>query len=49
MLYRGTTIVRGSGLGLVIVDRIVRRHGGRIDVDSALGAGTTMTVTLPTG
>ncbi len=39
----------GSGLGLVIVDRIVRRHGGRIDVDSALGAGTTMTVTLPAG
>jgi signal transduction histidine kinase len=39
----------GNGLGLVIVDRIVRRHGGRIDVDSALGAGTTMTVTLPAG
>ena len=39
----------GSGLGLVIVDRIVRRHGGRIDVESALGAGTTMTVTLPAG
>lgn len=39
----------GSGLGLVIVDRIVRRHGGRIAVDSALGAGTTITVTLPAG
>lgn len=37
----------GSGLGLVIVERIVRRHGGSIDVDSALGRGTTMTVTLP--
>ncbi|KRF34915.1 sensor histidine kinase [Nocardioides sp. Soil805] len=37
----------GSGLGLVIVERIVRRHGGRIAVDSALGDGTTMTVTLP--
>lgn len=39
----------GSGLGLVIVDRIVRRHAGRITVDSALGAGTTVTVTLPAG
>ena len=39
----------GSGLGLVIVDRIVRRHGGRVAVDSALGRGTTVTVTLPSG
>jgi two-component system, OmpR family, phosphate regulon sensor histidine kinase PhoR len=39
----------GSGLGLVIVDRIVRRHDGRIAVDSDLGEGTTVTVTLPLG
>ncbi len=37
----------GSGLGLVIVDRIVRRHGGSLDVESTLGEGTTMTVRLP--
>ncbi len=38
---------RGSGLGLSIVQGIVTRHGGSIQVESALGAGTTFTVTLP--
>ena len=37
----------GTGLGLTIVDRIVRRHGGRIDVVSDIGAGSTFTVHLP--
>lgn len=42
-----TTKVRGSGLGLAIVDRIVKEHGGRIEVDSAPDKGATFTMELP--
>jgi len=38
---------KGAGLGLSIVDEVVRRHGGAIRVDSAPGAGTVFTVSLP--
>lgn len=38
---------RGTGLGLSTVYAIVRRAGGRIDLESAPGAGTTVTVRLP--
>jgi signal transduction histidine kinase len=37
----------GSGLGLAIVKSIVDMHGGRISVESRLGAGTTFVVALP--
>jgi len=37
----------GSGLGLAIAKSIVDMHTGRIAVESRVGAGTTMTVTLP--
>jgi signal transduction histidine kinase len=38
---------RGWGLGLTLVDGLVRAHGGRVEVASATETGTTFTVTLP--
>ncbi|MFN9288626.1 MAG: sensor histidine kinase, partial [Planctomyces sp.] len=37
----------GVGLGLSIAQRIVKAHGGTIDVCSEVGSGTTIVVTLP--
>jgi signal transduction histidine kinase len=42
-----TTKNAGTGLGLMIVERIVREHGGSLAVDSRENAGTTFTVSLP--
>jgi signal transduction histidine kinase len=42
-----TTKDRGYGLGLHIVDTIVKRHGGTIEVESQVGEGTTFTLRLP--
>lgn len=42
-----TTKDKGTGLGLMIVQRIIREHGGQIEVDSRPGEGTTFTLYLP--
>jgi signal transduction histidine kinase len=41
--------VEGAGIGLALVDALVRLHGGTIKADSTLGDGTTITVTMPIG
>ncbi len=44
-----TTKQKGSGLGLAISQRIVEEMGGRIDVSSQPGEGTTFSILLPVG
>jgi len=42
-----TTKSGGSGLGLLIVRRIVREHGGELAIESSEGKGLTLTIRLP--
>ncbi len=42
-----SSFIRGTGLGMAIVYRIVEEHGGRIDVRSSEGVGTAIEVNLP--
>jgi len=47
--FRATNVgkIKGTGLGLSIVKKCVDLHGGKITVDSEVGIGTTLTVTIP--
>lgn len=40
---------KGTGMGLAVTYGVIQRHGGRIDVQSALGKGTTFVILLPVG
>ncbi|MEZ7196066.1 ATP-binding protein [Pseudodesulfovibrio karagichevae] len=42
-----TTKSQGTGLGLAVVRKIVEGHGGTVEVASAVGQGTTFTITIP--
>jgi two-component system sensor histidine kinase BaeS len=43
----GSERIGGSGIGLTIVDELVRAHRGTVDIASELGEGTQVTITIP--
>ena len=45
--YKANRTRPGSGIGLALADEIIRRHKGRLEIDSEEGVGTTVTITLP--
>jgi len=45
--YKGSSNKRGSGIGLAVADEIMRLHGGKLDIASIYGEGTTVTLSLP--
>ncbi|WP_242964922.1 sensor histidine kinase [Scatolibacter rhodanostii] len=46
--YKANQVVRGSGIGLAVVDEIIKLHGGTFSIQSKEGRGTTVTVQFPT-
>jgi PAS domain S-box-containing protein len=49
--HRGSNVgrIHGTGLGLAIAQQTALLHGGTLDVESEVGAGSTFTLTLPVG
>lgn len=45
--FKANQSVRGSGIGLAIADEIVTKHSGTLDIESGIGVGTTVTISLP--
>jgi len=49
--YRGDQArragIRGTGIGLAMVDQIVTAHGGRVSLASEVGAGSVFTISIP--
>ncbi len=45
--YKGSSKVRGTGIGLAVCDEIVTMHGGSLTLENAVGGGTLVTIKLP--
>ena len=45
--YKGSSKVRGTGIGLAVCDDIIRMHGGTLILENAPGGGTLVTISLP--
>ena len=47
MFYRATEKSQGSGLGMYIVKQAVEKLGGKVDIKSEYGMGTTIRISIP--
>lgn len=45
--FRANMSVHGTGIGLAVADEIIKMHDGEMTINSVVGEGTTVTVTLP--
>ena len=45
--YKSNISVKGSGIGLAVCDEIVKMHHGSLELESEVGVGTCVTITLP--
>ncbi len=45
--YKGKSKAQGNGIGLAVSDEIVNLHGGSLDIESKVGEGTEITISLP--
>ena len=45
--FKANQTRRGSGIGLAVADEIITMHGGTMQIDSTLGEGTSVVITLP--